>query len=139
MYRTIRKILRYDTIRFIRYVHCIIRFMSTYDTPIQYRTFYTRYDDNYGAMEIALEENFFQVIIEGDAKDVFESLQIVEDTLELAKRHVQFQFNWVNRERNKVAHSLARWAFCGKSHGALEPLAFLDRVVRALKEDISLC
>ena len=90
-------------------------------------------------MEIALEENFFQVIIEGDAKDVFESLQIVEDTLELAKRHVQFQFNWVNRERNKVAHSLARWAFCGKSHGALEPLAFLDKVVRALKEDISLC
>lgn len=98
-----------------------------------------------------MEENFFQVIIEGDAKGVFESLQtrsnkanweikqLVEDTLELAKRHVQFQYNWVNRERNKVAHSLARWAFCGKSHGALEPLAFLDRVVRALKEDISLC
>ena len=88
---------------------------------------------------VPLEKNFFQVIIEGDAKDVFESLQIVEDTLELAKRHVQFQFNWVNRERNKVAHSLARWAFCGKSHGALEPLVFPDRVVRALKEDISLC
>lgn len=98
-----------------------------------------------------MEENFFQVIIEGDAKDVFESLQIgsnkvywkikqlVEDTLELAKRHFQFQFNWVNRERNKVVHPLAIWAFCSKSHGALEPLAFPDRVVRALKEGISLC
>ena len=34
----------YDTIRFIRYNHCIIRFMSTYDMPIRYETFYTRYD-----------------------------------------------------------------------------------------------
>ena len=28
----------------MRYIHCIVRFMSTYDTPIRYRTFYTRYD-----------------------------------------------------------------------------------------------
>ena len=43
-------------IRFIWYAHCIVRFMSTYDTPIWYRTFSTRYDmyrvlydiDNYG-------------------------------------------------------------------------------------------
>ena len=46
-------------IRFIRYTYCIVRFISTYDMPIRYKTFYTRYDmyrvsydtDNYGCME----------------------------------------------------------------------------------------
>ena len=44
MYRMIRTILRYDMIQFIQYAHCIVQFMSTYDTPIQYRTFYIRYN-----------------------------------------------------------------------------------------------
>ena len=44
MYRTICTILRYDTIQFIRYAHFIERFMSTYDTPIRYETFYTRFN-----------------------------------------------------------------------------------------------
>ena len=35
-------ILQYNTIHTIP--HCIVRFMSTYNTPIRYRTFYTRYD-----------------------------------------------------------------------------------------------
>ena len=35
----------YNTYNFtIRYTHCIIRFMSTYDTLIRYGTFYSRYD-----------------------------------------------------------------------------------------------
>jgi len=37
MYRTIHMIL-HDTIRFIRYAHCIVRFMSTYYTPELYET-----------------------------------------------------------------------------------------------------
>ena len=48
------------------------------------------------AMEIDLDENFLQCQM------------LVENTLKLAKRLAQFQFNWVNRE------------------------------IRALKEDISL-
>ena len=44
MYRTIHKILRYDTIRYIQYAHCIVRFMSTYNTLIRYEIFYTQYD-----------------------------------------------------------------------------------------------
>ena len=30
MYHTIRTILRYDTIRFIYYAHCIVRFISIF-------------------------------------------------------------------------------------------------------------
>ena len=51
-----RMILQYNTIHTIP--HCIVRFMSTYDTSVRYENFYTRYDmycvsydtDNYAHM-----------------------------------------------------------------------------------------
>ena len=44
MYCMIRTVLRYDTIRFIWYAHCIVRFMSIYDMLIWYKIFYTLYN-----------------------------------------------------------------------------------------------
>ncbi len=75
------------------------------------------------ALELALSEKFAKVIVESDAKMCIEDLSYPTDTgywkirnfsihtIDLISGFVSCNVHWVCRERNQVAHALAKAAF----------------------------
>jgi hypothetical protein len=92
-----------------------------------------------------LEEKYYHVVIEGDAKFVMDSLstsfhrgsweaaRIIEDILQLVKvlQGTSLIFQWTRRNSNVVAHLLAKWAFCSGFNGSLMNGTLPGKVAKA--------
>jgi hypothetical protein len=96
-----------------------------------------------------LEEKYYHVVIEGDAKFVMDSLstsfhrgsweaaRIIEDILQLVKvlQGTSLIFQWTRRNSNVVAHLLAKWAFCSGFNGSLMNGTLPGKVAKAIESE----
>jgi ribonuclease HI len=96
-----------------------------------------------------LEEKYYHVVIEGDAKFVMDSLstsfhrgsweaaRIIEDILQLVKvlQGTSLIFQWTTRNSNVVAHLLAKWAFCSGFNGSLMNGTLPGKVAKAIESE----
>uniref|UniRef100_A0A2N9GUD6 Reverse transcriptase domain-containing protein n=1 Tax=Fagus sylvatica TaxID=28930 RepID=A0A2N9GUD6_FAGSY len=96
-----------------------------------------------------LEEKYYLVVIEGDAKFVMDSLsnsshrgsweaaKIIEDILQLVKvlQGTSLIFQWTRRNSNVVAHLLAKWAFCSGFNGPLTNGTLPGKVAKAIESE----
>uniref|UniRef100_A0A2N9FR65 Reverse transcriptase domain-containing protein n=1 Tax=Fagus sylvatica TaxID=28930 RepID=A0A2N9FR65_FAGSY len=96
-----------------------------------------------------LEEKYYHVVIEGDAKFVMDSLstsfhrgsweaaRIIEDILQLVKvlQGTSLIFQWTRRNSNVVAHLLAKWAFCSGFNGSLMNGSLPGKVAKAIESE----
>ena len=96
-----------------------------------------------------LEEKYYHVVIEGDAKFVMDSLstsshrgsweaaRIIEDILQLVKvlQGTSLIFQWTRRNSNVVAHLLAKWAFCSGFNGPLMNGTLPGKVAKTIESE----